>query len=392
MEQTPSAEPGVDWSPDAPPPEATPAALTIDLKALQENYRTLRAESAPATCAGVVKGDGYGTGLVSAARAMEAAGCAVFFVAVPAEGHALRRALPEAAIYVLDGLLPGAARDYAALSLRPVLGSPEEIAEWAQACRATGRHLPAAIHVDTGINRLGLTPDQVDRLAGDPRDLDAIQIDLVMSHLACADAPNNPMNAAQVERFDALRARLPAAPASLANSSGTLNGAAYHYDLVRPGVALYGGNPFSGRANPMKPVVHLHGTILQVRSVPAGDSVGYGATWRAPRDSLVAVIGVGYCDGYFRALGGHGGGVEESAQVYIAGQFAPVVGRVSMDMITVDITDLARDTVRRGTKAELIGSHVTVDDIAHWAGTIPYEVLTGLGSRYARIYSDYERN
>ncbi len=392
MEQNSPSLPGVDWSPDAPPPTVTPAVLTVDLMALQENYRTLRKMAAPAECAGVVKGDAYGTGLAPAARALWAAGCRVFFVAVPAEGHTVRLTLPEAVIYVLGGLLPGAARDYAALDLRPVLGSPEEIAEWAALCREDGRHLPAALHVDTGINRLGLTPKQVEWLTANPRDLGDMRVSLIVSHLACADEPNNEMNRTQTETFDTLRNLLPPAPASIANSPGTLNGPAYHYDLVRPGIALYGGNPFAGRANPMKPVAYLYGTILQVRSIPCGASVGYGATWRARRDSRIAVIGAGYRDGYFRSLSGRSDRSEEHTQVYIAGQFAPVVGRVSMDMITVDITDLPGDTVRRGTKAELIGNHVTVDDVARWAGTIPYEVLTSLGSRYARLYSAYEEN
>ena len=209
-----------------------------------------------------------------------------------------------------------------------------------------------------------------------------------MSHLACADEPANPMNAEQIARFDALRARLPAAPASLANSGGTLNGPAFHYDLVRPGVALYGGNPLAGAPNPMAPVVTLEARIMQVREVDAGATVGYGATWTAERRSRIALVPVGYYDGYFRALSttNTAGG----AKVWIGGSFAPVVGRVSMDMITVDVTDIAAEGVRRGTTVELIGPHISVDDVAKWAGTIPYEVLTSLGARYARVYKNAE--
>ena len=364
------------------------ATLTVDLGALANNYLKLKAAAAGAECAAAVKGDAYGCGAAEVTSTLAAAGCSVFFVAQLSEAAAIRSTLGQAAIYVLNGLPPGAAAAFEAIDARPVLGNLEEIEEWAAFCRSRGARLKAALHVDTGINRLGLTAADVDRLTQAPAPLSDFDCTLVMSHLACADEPANPMNAEQIARFDALRARLPAVPASLANSGGTLNGSAFHYDLVRPGVALYGGNPLAGAPNPMAPVVTLEARVMQVREVDAGATVGYGATWTAERRSRIALVPVGYYDGYFRALSttNAAGG----AKVWIGGSFAPVVGRVSMDMITVDVTDIAAEGVRRGTTVELIGRHISVDDVAQWAGTIPYEVLTSLGARYARVYKNAE--
>ncbi|MEG9883637.1 MAG: alanine racemase [Hyphomicrobiales bacterium] len=364
----------------------TQATLTIDLATLQDNYRMLKALVAPAQCSSVVKSNAYGIGLAPAARALWAAGCRTFFVALPQEGYSLRKALPEATIYSLNGLLRGAAPDYAARALRPVLGSPEEIEDWAGFCREHGRSWPAAIHIDSGINRLGLSAEQVAWLVENRAVFESFKPSLVMSHLACAGEADHPMNRAQREAFDRLRAFLPTLPVSLANSSAIFNGTAYHYDLVRPGIALYGGNPRVGRANPMKSVVALHATVLQTRDVPKGQTVGYDATWQAPRDSRIAVLGVGYGDGYLRGLGSQGQGHQGKAKAYVAGRSVPVVGRISMDMLTIDVTELPVGAVRRGAEVELIGKHVTIDSLAQRAGTIAYELLTNLGARYRRIY------
>ena len=364
------------------------ATLTIDLGALRNNYLKLNAAAGGAICAAAVKGEAYGCGGAEIVSTLAAAGCDVFFVAQLSEAAAVRAAAGEATIYVLNGLAPGSAPAFEAIDARPVLGNLEEIDEWAAFCRDRGNRFRAALHVDTGINRLGLTAADVDALAVAPDALSKFECTLIMSHLACADEPANPMNADQVARFDALRARLPAAPASLANSGGTLNGSAYHYDLVRPGVALYGGNPLAGQPNPMTPVVTLEAGVMQVREIDAGARVGYGATWTAERPSRIALVPVGYYDGYSRALSTTN--ASGSTQVWVAGSFAPVVGRVSMDMITVDVTDIAAGDVRRGTTVELIGQHISVDDVAQWAGTIPYEVLTSLGARYARVYKNAE--
>jgi alanine racemase len=370
-------------------PELAAAALEVDLKNLQENWRALAARAAPAQCAAVIKADAYGLGAVACARALWAAGCRTFFVAVPTEGAELRTACPQATIFVLDGLLPGLADYYHAHRLVPALASPEEIAEWTGFARRSGGTLTAALHVDTGINRLGLSPAQVEALADQPDRLAGLDIALVMSHFACADEPDSDMTARQRRLFDRLRALLPAAPASLANSPALLQaGKDVAYDMVRPGVALFGANPFAAGRNPMAPVVRVSAIILQVRELLPGDTVGYGAQWRAARRSRIGVIAVGYRDGFPRTLAqplSNG-----PAKVYIAGHFAPIVGRISMDLITIDLTDVPPENACRGARVELLGDHITVDDVARWAGTIPYEILTGLGSRFARLYSSFD--
>ncbi len=241
------------------------------------------------------------------------------------------------------------------------------------------------MHVDTGINRVGLTPSEFAVVARDRERLAAFSPCLVMSHLAHGDAPDDPANIEQCNVFAELRALLPTVPASLANSPGSLMGADFAFDMIRPGVALYGGNPFCDRPNPMKPVARLDARILQIRHLEAGTGVGYGATWCARRPSTIAVIGVGYRDGYARSLSFPAN--DGPAQVAIGGHLAPVVGRVSMDMITVDVTDLPAGIAYRGAAAELFGHTIAIDDLARWVGTITYEILTGLGSRFARVYS-----
>jgi alanine racemase len=372
-----------------PPLEIAGAVLTIRLDAIQENWRRLAARAAPAACGAAVKGDAYGLGIGPVAKALWQAGCRDFFVARPMEGAELRRLLPrEAIVYVLDGLFPGQAEFYAAHDLRPSLIAYEEAQEWASFGRIYGRKLPCALHVDTGINRLGFSAGALDALRNDAQTLDALNISLLMSHLACADEPGHPLNERQRERFAALRKLFPGAGASFANSSGIFLGAGYMHDLVRPGIALYGGNPLPGSPNPMLPVAVLEGTVLQVRDVGPRETVGYGATWQAARPSRIAVLGAGYKDGIPRALSSRQ--ADGPAQVHIAGRNCPVVGRVSMDMMGVDVTALPPEKVVRGTRVEIIGDNIAIDDAAAWAGTISYELLTRLGQRYARVYSGFE--
>ena len=222
-------------------------------------------------------------------------------------------------------------------------------------------------------------------LAADEGLMERAGLCLLMSHLQSGDDASDAMNATQLERFAALRKLFPALPASLANSPGSFLGTSFAHDLARPGVALYGGNPFADKPNPFRPVVRLVAQVLQVRDVAAGEGVGYSATWTADRPSRIAIIGAGYADGINRHLSwpAHDG----PAEVVIAGVKCPVVGRVSMDMITVDVTGLDAGTVKRGTQAVLLGDGISVDDWARWAGTIPYEILTSLGRRYAKVYS-----
>lgn len=364
---------------------AAGASLEIDLIALRENYLSLKAMAATAECSAAIKADAYGIGATEAARTLSDAGCRIFFVALLQEAHEALEAAPGSTVYVLNGILPGAAAAYACAGIRPVLGNMEEVHEWASYCSASGTRLPAALHVDTGINRLGLEENDVEQLVADPTVLESFETSLVMSHLACADDAQSEMNERQREKFASLLAHLPDAPASLANTAGVMHGSAFHFDLVRPGIGLYGGRAVNEGTNPMKPVAYLNGQVLQVRTVKRGETVGYGATWTAQRDSRIAIVGVGYADGYFRILGGTN--TKTVAQVYLGGQYAPVIGRVSMDMITIDVTDIEPGQTGRGTKVELLGRNITVDDLADAAGTIGYEVLTSLGSRYARVYS-----
>ncbi len=365
------------------PPELAGATLTIDLAALAENWRTIAGTVSPAECAATVKADGYGCGAREVVQSLWQAGCRTFFVALPAEGKQVRDVLPDATIYVLDGLLAGQAEFYIAHDLRPCLVDPADLTEWANA--AEGRH-KAAVHIDTGINRLGLDRAQAETLAADAALMKRAGLCLLMSHLASGDDESNPSNASQRDRFTGLRALFPGLRASLANAPGSFLGPEFFHDIVRPGVALYGGNPLGSRPNPMQPVVSLSAPILQVREVAARDGVGYGATWRAEKPSRIAIVGVGYADGLLRAMSWPAQ-QEGPAKVFIDGQMAPIIGRVSMDMITIDVTDLDADQVGRGTNVELLGTNITVDDWARWSGTIGYEILTSLGRRYAKVYS-----
>jgi alanine racemase len=370
------------------PEDLAGAVLTIDLVAVQENWRRLKTRAGGADCGAAVKGNAYGLGIRPVARALWEAGCRSYFVARPKEGEELRAILPEATIYVLDGLFRDQAEFYAKLDLRPALISIEEAREWATFGRAYGRKLPCAIHVDTGINRLGFSAAELDGLLADRFTLEGLNVALVMSHLACADDPPHPLNQRQADAFRAVRAKFPGVPASLANSSGIFLGDQFTHDLVRPGIALYGGNPTLNVANPMLPVAILEGAVMQLRAVGEGDTVGYSATWKAPRPSRVAILGAGYKDGVPRSLSSREPG--GPAQVFINGQRCPIIGRVSMDMMGIDVTDLPPGSVTRGTRAEIIGRNIAIDEAAQWAGTISYELLTRLGSRYARLYTGLE--
>ena len=370
------------------PQDLAGAVLTIDLVALKGNWRLLKQRAGVAECGAAVKGNAYGLGIEPVSRALWEAGCRSYFVARPKEGEELRAILPDAMIYVLDGLFTGQAEFYAKLNLRPALISIDEVREWAAFGRAYGRKLPCALHVDTGINRLGFSLAAFAGLLEEKFLVEGLNVALLMSHLACADEPAHPLNAKQRDAFVAIRNKMPGVPASLANSSGIFLGDGFTHDLVRPGIALYGGNPTPGKTNPMRAVAHLEGTVLQVRSVAAGETVGYGATWQAKRDSHIAIIGAGYKDGVPRSLSSRK--PDGPAEVFLGGRRCPIIGRISMDMMAADIGDLAPEAVRRGTRAEILGDTILIDEAATHAGTISYELLTRLGSRYARLYTGLE--
>jgi alanine racemase len=364
-------------------PDPAGATLTIDLDAIAANFHILRDRLGSAACAAVVKADGYGLGATPIAARLVNEGCRNLFVAQLEEAISLRTALTEAgldaSIYVLNGIVPGTEPDFIAHRVVPVLNQPTEIDAWAQTGRARDATVPAILHVDTGMARLGLTQEDTADLARTPDRLNGIDLRYVMSHLACASEPDNPMNQLQRDRFTKIMACFRGVPGSLANSSGIFLGTDFHFAMGRPGAALYGVQPLDGEPKRMEQVINLQGKILQCRFVDTGQTVGYGATHIVARRSRIATVGVGYADGFLRSLGNRANG-------YIDGTRVPMVGRVSMDLITFDVTDIPEDLCRPGDTVELIGSHHGVDDLAAEAGTIGYEILTSLGARYHRRY------
>jgi alanine racemase len=369
-------------------PAGAPGRLRIDLAALADNWRDLARRAAPGRCAAVVKANAYGIGLSEAAPALWVAGARVFFVAHLNEAIAARRALPAAAqIYVLNGLESGAEpADYAEHRLAPVIGGEEELQRWSAIAARRNWINPCALHLDTGMNRLGFESLARLQTAMETHGLSS-GADLLMSHFVSSEIPGDPINQAQIERFEAVRAAFPGLPASLANSSGMFLDPPPIYDLARPGYALYGGNPTPGAPNPMRPVVTLTAAIQQIRSIEAGMTCGYNAQWTAKRPTRLATLIIGYADGLPRGAGATD--ARPGADVAIAGRRAPMVGRVSMDLAIVDVTDLPEDHVRVGDPVELFGGSIDLDDFASRSGTIGYHLLTSLGPRYQR---DYVRN
>lgn len=355
---------------------ADTAVLTVDLDAIAANWALLKARHG-GDVAGVLKADAYGLGAPAVASRLAREGCRHFFVAHLFEALAVIDAAPGAEVAVLDGILPGEAPDFAEHGITPVLNDLGQLDAWRAEAGRLGRVLPAILHVDTGMRRLGLPPEEVAALAADPARLEGVALRYVMTHLVAAEVPDDPENARQREAFAAARARLPATPASFANSSGIFLGADFASDLARPGAALYGINPTPGRPNPMRQAVRLDGRVLQVRRIEAGEAVGYNGTWTAERPSRIATVAVGYADGYLRGLSNRG-------TARFAGRPIPMAGRVSMDLTTFDITD--HPQVGPGTMLALIGDGQTPDDLAALAGTNGYEILTSLGQRYTRRY------
>ncbi len=354
----------------------TGTRLTIDLNALGDNWQAIAARVAPATCAAVIKANAYGIGLEEAAKALWKKGARQFFVAHLGEALRARKALPDGAIvYALNGLPPGAASTCIAHNIRPVLGSVGEVGEW-QANPSHTTH-PCALHVDTGMNRLGVSADEAHVLAQQ-----GFAPALVMSHLACADTPEHPQNRQQLCVFQKVRALFPQAQASLANSAASLGDKAYHFDLCRPGIALYGGKA-STQAPALNPVVKLEARIIQIRHAQAGDAIGYGAAHHLQHNARLAIVSAGYADGILRILGAsdaHSGG-----NASVSGQLCPIVGRISMDLIAIDTS--AHPHLARGDWVTLIGDAIGLDAVALQANTLSYEILTSLSQRAHRVYS-----
>ncbi|MDQ0392830.1 alanine racemase [Labrys monachus] len=354
--------------------------LTIDTAALVANWRSCGARAPRAECGAVVKANAYGIGIENAVPALAEAGCRTFFTAQLAEAVKARGLDARASIYVLNGLLPGAGDVYAAHDLRPVLGSLDEIREWSAFCAASGWRGGAALHVDTGMARLGLRLEAAEALLAEGSLFEPC---LLISHLACADTPAHPLNGRQIAAFHAVRGLFPGVPASLCNSSGLFLPDDLGFDLTRPGIALYGGNPTPDKPNPMAPVVTVEARVIAVRAVQPGESVGYGATWVSRSPARLAIVGVGYADGYLRA--GSSSDDYDSALAYAGGRYCPIAGRISMDLTTIDISALPEGTIARGDWIELAGPHLPIDEVARRSGTVCYEILTSLGSRYHRI-------
>lgn len=369
-------------------PRIAGGELTIDLDALKGNYRALARASHPARAAGVVKANAYGLGIDAVVSALRSVGCRDFFVAMPDEGIAARRCAGDARIFVLCGLFSlEVAALYAASDLTPVLNSPAEISIWKAHCEAAGQRFACALHIDTGMTRLGLTIAEALAFSDENTISRALNVTLVMSHLACADDPSHPLNQRQRESFQRVRDAFPGVDSSLASSAGIFLGDAFHQSLTRPGIALYAGLPEGHADAGAGPVVTLSARVVQVRMAAAGEGVSYGSTILA-RDSILAVASVGYADGYLRS--GSGAGVPlrsveaAGAGGFLHGRHVPVVGRVTMDLTIFDVTDLGPDAVQPNDRIELIGRNMPIDRVAAAAGTIPYEILTALGSRYHR--------
>jgi alanine racemase len=366
-------------------PKSAPVRLKIDLGALADNWRELARRSAPGRCAAVVKANAYGTGVSEAAPALWAAGARIFFVAHFSEGIAARRALPaQAQIYVLNGLESEAEpADYVEHRLAPVIGGEEELQRWSAFATRRGRPSRSALHLDTGMNRLGF--ESLARLQAAMETHGAASgADLLISHFVSSEIPGDPITSVQIERFEAARGAFPHLAASLANSSGMFLDPGPIYDLARPGYALYGGNPTPGRPNPMHAVVTLTAAIQQIRSIEAGMTCGYNAQWTAKRPTRLATLLIGYADGLPRGAGATD--ARPGAEVAVAGRRAPLVGRVSMDLAIVDVTDLPEDAIRAGGRVEFFGPTIDLDDFAARSGTIGYHLLTSFGPRYQREY------
>lgn len=371
------------------PFEAAPSRLTIDLDALAENWRMLARASGKTRTGAAVKGDGYGLGIEAVVPALYDAGCRDMFVATPDEGMLARQFAPEARIFVLAGVWPGVEAQFFSHDLVPVLVSEEQIACWSNAV-AFDEERPCALMVDTGMNRLGLSVDDALALAGDPTRPASFSPVLLLSHLACASDPSHPLNRQQLQSFQTLAKAYEGVDSSLANSAGIQLGAEYHFDLTRPGIAIYGGEAIDGVRNPALPVVTAETRILQIRHAKAGEPVSYGATHVLTRDSRLAIVSTGYADGYHRSMSGSGIPLRQEVRQggfgFVAGRRVPVAGRITMDLTIFDVTDVPEAEVRAGDYIELFGRNIPVDEAARAGGTIGYELLTSLGNRYQRAY------
>ncbi|MEM9330938.1 MAG: alanine racemase, partial [Pseudomonadota bacterium] len=366
----------------------TAPRLTVNLSAISKNWQVLEDKSGEAETAAVVKADAYGLGLEMIGPVLWETGCHTFFVAMVEEGLRLRRAVPGARIFVLNGIFADTVSTALEFDLAPVLSTQEQIGLW----KTSAHGKPCAIHVDTGMNRLGLTLDDAETLADDPSALSASGATLVMSHLACADDPDHALNGLQLSRFQQISSLFSNLEKSLANSAAVLTNEAACFDLTRPGIAIYGGEAVNDFANPMEPVVRAESRILQIRSAKKGETIGYGASHILTRDSKIAICSIGYADGIHRSLSGSGVPLRNSrtggGYGAIENNLVPMIGRVSMDLTAFDVTDVPETLLKQTSWIELFGRNILIDEIARACGTIGYELLTNLGRRYQREYTE----
>lgn len=353
--------------------------ITIDLDALEANYRFCSQKLHPATCAAVVKADAYGLGVKKIAPVLRQAGCRQFFTATHREGAALRAILPDAEIYILEGVTERSLAVFCDQGLVPVLITPSHSALWAAKARELGHPLPAIIDIDTGMTRLGFGERELRQLLEHPEELEWLDTRYIMTHYACADEPGAEKTRDQLDRFDRLRQLLPPAPTCVGNSAGGLLGRAFSGDMARLGIALFGGNPYQNEMPGLKPVLRVQSQILQLREIEEGTTIGYGATYSAKNRMRIATVGIGYADGYPWSLGNRG-------IASIGGHRVPVVGRVSMDSIMLDVTAVPDELLRTGLMVDLIGPGISLEEVAELAGTINYEILTRLSQRARRKY------
>lgn len=369
--------------------DIAPVRLTVDLGALADNWREMARRSGTARAAAVVKADAYGLGLEDCGITLYEAGARDFFVAVAREGVTLRAYAPDARIYVLSGIWPGQEAMFFEHDLVPVLASEEQLAFWMSVTSEYGDH-PCALQVDTGFNRLGLPLEDAIAFADDVSRPASFSPVLVLSHLHSGDTPSSPLNRKQLSAFQKVAEAFEGIETSLSASAGIFLGPDYHFDLTRPGIALYGGEAVVGVQNPMKPVVKAEARIIQIRDGKKGETVSYGGTYQLSRDSRLAIVSAGYADGYSRALSGSGVPLRQTVAQggfgFVAGRKVPVIGRITMDLTIFDVTDIPTSEIQADDYVELFGPNIAVDDVARNAGTIGYELLTSLGLRYERRY------
>lgn len=362
-------------------PAHVTCVLDVNLGAIQSNYKALQSLVGPrVTVVPVIKANAYGFGVEPVAQALWAIGAHSFFVADVNEGLSLRHILPQATIYLLAGVWEGIEKLCEEHSLIPVLIHKHQIMLWQAWARHCHKNLPALLHVDTGIHRTGLKPQDIDEVYHKTPSWEGIELKGIISHLACTAEPDHLMNMQQLRLFQKLKALWPDIPASLSGSGGIFLGPSYHFDFVRPGMVLYGLRAHSMTLNePLQPCLRIAARILQVHHAAPGETVGYNATHRCSQPTRIATVALGYADGYLRPLSNQG-------VAMLHGHVVPIIGRISMDLLTVDISQIPESWVHPGQWVDIVNEHISVHEVAQRAHTIPYEVLVRLGPRYHRRY------